>query len=868
MNYKIFTASKRLGIFIFLAVVYILLLPLVDISFAGDDVFNAAVAIWHMDEINNGIIKDEKEKYDGKILSNLKIVEGRLNSGIYFDGINSYLQLPVVLENWTGFTLSLWVKPEKIGLRKGLSEIFDTGHNEKEKCAVQLENETGNTAWICSGRAIEFKLQPDVWSHVVFVADGYKKKVIVYKNGILIGEASIPKLIFDKTYLTFGRLANVRDRYFQGVIDEVAIWDRPLNDKEIRGIYKYYLDSEGHSNEILRYKVDILEQKIDGIAARIDYLAGQTEELRKLSDLSIISKPIMSNSRRPNVIMIVSDALRADHISAINSKAEYKTPNIDKLAKMGMLFTNAISQGPFTRSGMGSIFTGLYPSEHKGYDGLLPDYRHTNDMQVTKGTSSFLDRLRINGYGTYAITQNYNPSEHGIPITTVFTVNAHSYGIEGKPKTAVDSTVNFVKSATSPYFLYVHIIDPHDTYDNALDIDPTLPPRRNGPANSYAAVENDLDLEHKKYQLEIQGVDREIGRLINFLIEKDYFKDSILIFLSDHGEYFNERPEFHSVERPVNKLFPLPHGFDLHQEQIHVPLIIVTPASYKKGVIIKQFVETRALFSTIVELTGSCCIDSRLHPKSLVPLISKGGKGGYCISEGAVNITDWKDSRLNAEPFNIEQKSIISLDGLKLIHNTLHKTDLLYDLNKDPHELYPLDADSNRQKILELKQILMKRIDIDENFKKPEPYERILSMPQNNFISGINASHNSKDHHMISIIDYDDTTLWEGTIDKNKVAFVTIVFKKAEKVRQLNITPRQVQPQWFKKAQLIGSNDGYTWTKIADISVASNSIGKRFWELAVDKAYKYYKLNILEPFDPQQKEVSIVEIMLVLKEDK
>jgi arylsulfatase A-like enzyme len=861
MSYKFITAYKRLGIFIFFAAVYISLLPLVDISFADNDLFHDAVAIWHMDEINNGIIKDEKGKYSSKVLSNLKIVKGRLNSGIYFDGMNSYLQTPVVLKNWTGFTLSLWIKPEKIGFKKGLSAIFDTGHSEKEKCVIQLENETGNTAWICSGRAIGFKLQPDVWSHVVFVADGYTKKIMVYINGILIGEADIPKLVFDKTYLTFGSLASMHDRYFQGAVDEVAIWDRPLNDKEIRGIYNYYI--KGLSNEILEYKVDVLEQKIDGITGRIDYLVGQTEELRKLADFSTIGKPIANNSRKPNVIMIVSDALRADHISAINSKAKYKTPNIDKLAKMGMLFTNAISQGPFTRSGMGSIFTGLYPSEHKAYEGLLPinQYQFLKQRhQISGGVRSFLSILAANGYGRFMISQNYKPQDYGMPYIT------NLGDIDDDPKTAIDIAINFVRSAAAPYFLYIHIFDPHHPYDRALNFDPTLPRRVSPP------MLNDLKVEHKKYSLVVQNMDMEVGRLIDYLIGQDYFKNNVLIFLSDHGEYFNERPEFHSDEKPINKLFPHPHGFDLHQEQIHVPLIMVTPATLGKKIVIKRCVESRALFSTIVELTGSCCVNTKKHPKSLMPSAVNDNKNEYCMSEGVAdyNYTPHygADSIFNEYPFNIELKSIIAQNGLKLIHNTLHKTDLLYDLNKDPDELHPLDTDSNRQKILELKQILMKRIDVDENFKKPEPYERILSMPQNNLISGINASHNSNDHHMTNIIDYDDTTFWQRTIEKYKNSNVTIILKNSEKVKQKIQTSRQDQSQWFKNARLIGSNDGYTWTKIADVSVANNSIGKMSWELVVDKAYKYYKLNILEPFDSQQKEVSIAEIRLVLKEDK
>lgn len=880
---------------ILLAAFFISIIFQENISFAEhNNIFDNAVAVWHMDEINTGDRIDAKGKY---VFSNLGMDDGYFQKAVYFNGTNSFLQTPLTFNNWQSVTVSLWVKPEH-DLKKDISIIFDVGHTEKERCAFQLDNISRSAAWLYAGANIIVELKHSVWSHIVLVADGNEKKIKAYCNGIKVGEADVlPTPNFDDTPFTLGKLAKADDRYFKGAIDEVVVWNRPLDERDVKTLYLCYKERAGVPQEViktsetveilkqsvgvmskeievLKNTVVILEQKIDGISAKIDSITRKIDELKKLHDLSTITHSLTKNGSKPNIIMIVSDTLRADHVSAINSTVEYETKNIDRLAQMGVLFSNAISQAPFTFSSMGSIFTGMYPSVHKAYSGLLPNHRGRYNEQIQIGVMGFTDILRENGYGIYTITQNYNPTEHGILMTPIFQVKAHNYDINGKPianydisgkpLVAINHTIDFLKSATHPYFLYVHIIDPHDVYDNALDIDPSLPRRLSGPANSYAATVNDLNLEHKKYCLEIQGVDKELGRLIDYLVSIDYFKDNALIFLSDHGEYFNERPEFHSDIRPINKLFPYPHGFDLHQEQIHVPLAIITPAVPRKGLVVTQFVETRALFPTILEIADLKCINSRIYPKSLLPLTKNGGKGEYCISEGVLHITE--DTRLNTEPFNIEYKSIISPEGLKLIHNTLHKSDIVYDLNKDPGELHPLDHTTRETEILALKHTLADRIDINADFIKPEPYETILSMPQNCLISGINATNSDKDHSLIYIFDNDLQTFWQNDQNIPLPVSLTFVLKKPCSIKQLRLTPRQDNPQWFKNARLLASNDGYTWDTLADIAVTDYSKEEKPWEFSINKTYCYYKLDILEITDVQQNTVSIAELRLIIKD--
>ena len=90
--------------------------------------------------------------------------------------------------------------------------------------------------------------------------------------------------------------------------------------------------------------------------------------------------------------------------------------------------------------------------------------------------------------------------------------------------------------------------------------------------------------------------------------------------------------------------------------------------------------------------------------------------------------------------------------------------------------------------------------------------------------------------------------------------------KKPCSIEQLRLAPRQDNPQWFKSAQLLASNDGYTWDTLADIAVTDYSKEEKLWEFSINKTYCYYKLDILELADVQQNTVSIAELRLITKD--
>jgi arylsulfatase A-like enzyme len=100
---------------------------------------------------------------------------------------------------------------------------------------------------------------------------------------------------------------------------------------------------------------------------------------------------------RPNIVVIVVDTLRADHLSCYGY-GRRTSPMIDRIAESGVVFENAISAAPWTPPSHASIFTGAYPSRH-GVD--------RSRLVLAPDLVPLPEALRRHGYRTYGLTSNY-----------------------------------------------------------------------------------------------------------------------------------------------------------------------------------------------------------------------------------------------------------------------------------------------------------------------------------------------------------------------------------------------------------------------------------------------------------------------------
>ncbi len=322
----------------------------------------------------------------------------------------------------------------------------------------------------------------------------------------------------------------------------------------------------------------------------------------------------------PNVLMIVVDTLRADHVSAYGY-ARPTTPFLDRLAENGVLFENAFSTSPWSLPSHVSLVTGTYFSSH-GVGWI----NHTALRDSNLPTVA--ERLHAFGYRTGAFSANtfwvtherigrgfvhfddyFGSLEDGIFRTMYgaavnkFVLNRLGFeNVKGR-RHAQDVNRSLLKwidrDSRRPFFAMVNYIDAHDPY---LPPQPyrsmfTSSPSPGGIINAFVGraepnlTPQQLDDEIAAYDGAIAFVDASLKQLSEELLRRR-LENTIVIVTSDHGEGFGE----HGL---------LLHGHSLYQEQLRVPLIFSWPGMIPPGKRVPQVVTNAGLAATVMELVGA-----------------------------------------------------------------------------------------------------------------------------------------------------------------------------------------------------------------------------------------------------------------------
>ena len=278
---------------------------------------------------------------------------------------------------------------------------------------------------------------------------------------------------------------------------------------------------------------------------------------------------------RPNVVVITVDTLRADHLGCYGFEGA-RTPHIDKLATDGVRAEHAVASAPTTLPSHTSIFTGLQPPAHGVRDNasfLVPDEALTLAERL-KGegyrTQAFVSAMVL--HRMYNLHQGFDGYEDQLwrqERDEVF-LNRERSGAR-----TMDLVLEWLDKAAAsandaPFFLWVHLFDPHAP---------------------YAPLEADANAAPSPYDGEIASVDRQIGRLVESLQKKNVLDDTILVFTSDHGESLGEHGE-------------ATHAVFIYESTVHVPLIVRYPRKLAAGKIYQGPVRLVDVMPTILGLLG------------------------------------------------------------------------------------------------------------------------------------------------------------------------------------------------------------------------------------------------------------------------
>src|SRR5690348_14779728 len=366
-------------------------------------------------------------------------------------------------------------------------------------------------------------------------------------------------------------------------------------------------------------------------------------------------------SARPNVVFIVLDTVRADHLSSYGYSRP-TTPNLDRLASRGVLFENAISPSSWTLASHASMFTGLLPHQN-GADWWLP---------LPPGPRTLAEALQWSGYRTDGFAANFDYCQKGWGIGRGFDIyrddsESLQRNLAGTLlgtaliQPAYQSFCRFDylerqdaretnkqafrwlrRPHSSPYFLFVNYFDVHVPYLTSPPFDHRfgtvsdklvhkLFDSLQGPDPPRGITQEEQTALIAAYDNCLAFLDAQVGRLLDFLDSTPEGRNTLVVVTSDHGEEFGEQG-FYS------------HGYNLYREAVHVPLIIAGPG-IPKDVRVSHLVRTRDLFSTVLDLAGGGKTrfardslarfwDPKFTPKpfdnfaisELVPIFNEGGK--------------------------------------------------------------------------------------------------------------------------------------------------------------------------------------------------------------------------------------------------
>ncbi len=323
------------------------------------------------------------------------------------------------------------------------------------------------------------------------------------------------------------------------------------------------------------------------------------------------------NEKAPNILVIVVDTLRADHLSVYGYQRE-TSPFIDSLAQEGVRFQNAISPSSWTQPSHASMLTGHYTYEHQAeLEPLDGRYQTIGEAMQTQGyrtgafsaNTLFFTRRQGFGRGFLHFEDNYLTTTDAFLNSSVYGFLFDFYGLrkalnyEGVPtrRYAADinrSTLDWIdREPEKPFFVFINYFDVHDPY---LPPEPyrskfASSPNPGGLINGFteryspSLTPEQIQTEMDAYDGAISYVDDEIKKLFVELDTRGLLENTVVILTSDHGKSFGE----HGL---------LQHSASLYLQEIHVPLIVWGTDFAPPGKVIDTPVSLSALPATLTSL--------------------------------------------------------------------------------------------------------------------------------------------------------------------------------------------------------------------------------------------------------------------------
>ncbi|MGJ8723484.1 MAG: sulfatase [Roseibacillus sp.] len=453
--------------------------------------------------------------------------------------------------------------------------------------------------------------------------------------------------------------------------------------------------------------------------------------LRALLTL-LLTLPCLQAEKKPNVLLISIDDLN-DWVGCMDGHPQARTPNIDRLAKRGTLFSNAHCQSPVCNPSRASLMTGRYPHSSGVYF-LSPDLKQA---PLLKDLPTLPEYFARNGYHTLAAGKLFHAGNerffekyggqmggfgptpdkkisqpHGHPL---WDWGAFPEKDDEMPdqKVADWAIEELTKEHEKPFFMGVGFWRPHVpmyapqkwfdlfpleqiklpkvTNNDLADISPyaldltTL--KHVAPTHDWILESGEWKHAVQAYLASIAFADHQVGRVLDALDSGPHKDNTIIVLFSDHGFHLGEK------ERWAKR--------SLWEDGTHVPLIIAAPG-FPAEQVAKQPAQLLDIFPTLISL-ANLPTDNSQEGQSLIPLLKNSQSEGHYRA-----ITSFGPGNFSVRTLN--ERYIHYRDG----------SEELYDHLSDPHEHHNLLTNRESSPLdLALTKMLLECLNIEEQALLP-----------------------------------------------------------------------------------------------------------------------------------------------------
>ena len=431
--------------------------------------------------------------------------------------------------------------------------------------------------------------------------------------------------------------------------------------------------------------------------------------------------------KKKNILFLLTDQQRYDTLSC-NNLSQCQTPVVDELAKNGFNFSYAYTPIALCSPARGSIMTGLYPHNHGQLTNTGDNFNGVFDKNIIDKktwTKVLNDNGYLNGYiGKWHLPQEGDNSLWGLNKWDLYRTyydelketgikdfydyhGSHlmdsEWGVSNPPvwgksglsydqmqeTWSANKTIDMIrdfKDKNNPFMVMTSFKGPHWDYMVPEPYDTMYDPKSiekwgnfDDPFIDKPEIQqkeilrwNAGHLTWKDWQGMIAAywgyctyIDHEIGRIINYLKEKNLYEDTIIIFSTDHGDMIGSH-------RIFNK------GFQMYEETHRIPLVIRIPGESNNGKKIESFVSHVDLFKTICDLAEINENDEN-DGFSLKNLI----KGDNANSRDSIF------AEFHGYEPCLTSIRMVRTKKWKYVYNPF-SIDELYDMESDPHEIHNL----------------------------------------------------------------------------------------------------------------------------------------------------------------------------------